>query len=63
MSNEKYQPLTEYLDCEFHCKTKDIDSIPSKEDEEAAEMYLENFMTSSKDVKSFLKKGISAWIF
>jgi hypothetical protein len=30
---------------------------------EAADMYLENFQTSSEDVKSFLKKGMSAWIF
>ena len=26
-------------------------------------MYLENYLTSSENVKTFIKKGMSAWIF
>ena len=40
-----------------------MNGIPSQEDEEAALMYLENYKTSSDDIKSFLQKGMSTWIF
>ena len=63
MSDEKGQSLTECTDCEFHCRPKDTNGAPSKEDQEAADMYLENFQTSSEDVKSFLRKLMSVGIF